>query len=85
MKNSKVKTETYVDEEKIMPITGTVNCRYLNVRNLPVPDSDVIGILEQNATVDIILDCSTKNFYKVSCKTDDKNINGYCARDFITI
>lgn len=72
-------TQHTVKEPK--PVYGTVvNCDRLNVRNNPHRGSEVLTIIEEDDTVEIVFGKSTKNWYYV--KTES-GIEGYSMRDYI--
>ena len=70
--------EQKVAESKLGVI---VRCTMLNMRKKPSKDAEVVTILSKSDSVDVYLDESTEDFYKV--RIVDKE--GYCVKDFIEI
>ena len=69
-------------QKAVEPKLGViVGCTMLNMRKEPSKDSDVVTILSKSDSVQVYLDESTEDFYKV--RIVDKE--GYCVKDFIEI
>lgn len=69
-------------QKAVEPKLGViVGCTMLNMRKEPSKDSDVVTILSKSDSVQVHLDESTEDFYKV--RIVDKE--GYCVKDFIEI
>lgn len=63
-------------------LSGTVNCKKLNVYSEPSFDSEVICRLTQYSEVLVDKENSTKDFYKIDSAI---GVEGFCKNDFITI
>ena len=75
-----VKTTSEPISEQQNFIKGTVsNCNKLNVRERPTLTSNVLRVIECNTQVEINVEDSTDDFYKVVID----GIEGYCMKDFI--
>lgn len=62
-----------------------VNCVKLNVRKKPAIESDVVCVLDKSSEVIVNKHSSTDNFYKVSVNVHNKNLEGFCAKEFIEV
>lgn len=83
---TEVETEPETTPEEVVnkadSVVGTiVKCVRLNVRKEPNKDAKVVGVLNKDDSVDINIEESTNDFYKVSTMT----VTGYCVKDFIEI
>lgn len=69
-----------------VPVIGIVNgCEMLNVRSESNVDSDVLSIIPKGTEIEVDLQESTDDFYKVKLPVEFLNVNGYCMKKFITI
>lgn len=68
--------------EAISCVNGHVNVDRLNVRVAPVFDADVMTIIKENTEVEVGLNESTDDFYKVYLAN---GVEGFCMKEFITI
>lgn len=78
-----VKMEPEVKPEAPKPKTTTgvvANCTKLNVRSKPKVTADVVSVLDAATKVEIDVEKSNKEWYKVSTAS---GIDGYCMRKFI--
>ena len=60
-------------------VTG---CSKLNVRERPVSDADILGVITANTELVINEEESTRNFYKICTPA---GLEGYCVKDYVTI
>lgn len=79
-----VKVEEVQEEvKKPEPRIGVVtNCQLLNVRKEPRPDAEIVCTLENAVTVEIELEKSTEEYYKVY---NSAGIEGFCMKKYIEI
>lgn len=68
--------------EAIECVIGHVNVAKLNVRIAPVFDAEVVTIVKENTELEIGLDESTDEFYKVYLAN---GVEGFCMKEFVTI
>lgn len=68
--------------EAIECVIGHVNVEKLNVRIAPVFDAEVVTIVKENTELEIGLDESTDEFYKVYLAN---GVEGFCMKEFVTI
>ena len=62
------------------PVTGTIaNCTKLNIRVKPASDADVVCVLNAGTKLEIDVDRSTSDWFKVSTA----GVDGYCMRRFV--
>lgn len=74
-------SEQYTVVTQYKPTYGTVtNCDRLNVRKNPHRSSDVLTVIEEDDTVEIVLSKSTKCWYYI---ITESGVEGYSMRDFI--
>ena len=67
---------------KNLKVGNVTNCTKLNVRAKPDANGHVVTVIDAGSEVEIDLDLSTSEWYKVN--TFD-NVSGYCMRKFITV
>ena len=83
--------ETENDETTEPENTGVVTaakvtgCTRLNVRKQPKKDAEVVCIITNENNVQVDLDNSTEDFYKISTSCNNVLIEGYCMKQYITI
>ncbi len=65
-----------------LPLGKVSDCEKLNVREQPSKDSKPIEILDKDDIVEIDMNSSTDDFYKVFTKSSK---SGYCMKKFIKI
>ena len=59
------------------------NCASLRVRKEPAVKSDnTISVIDANVEVEINMDESTKDWYKITTKG---GVTGFCMKDYITV
>ena len=77
-----IKTDEVKNEPKI--VKGVViNCTSLKVRLSPaVRPNNAFSVIDAGFEVDINLDESTKDWYKITTKG---GITGFCMKDYITV
>lgn len=77
-------TATYSNHTEFLDEStfGVVNCNYLNVREAPDPEADVLTVVEKGAEILIDFDVSTDDFYSVCTET---GVEGYCMKQFIEV
>lgn len=75
-------TNSENNEDKIGVVS---NCKQLYVREKPDKNSKPIYILKAETEVEISLEESVDNFYKVCTSDNNELITGYCVKDFIEI
>ena len=63
-------------------VTG---CTRLNVRKQPKKDAEVVCIITNENNIQVDLDNSTEDFYKISTSCNNVLIEGYCMKQYITI
>lgn len=64
-------------------VTGrVVECAKLNVREKPLPNAAILGVLIVGSLVVIDEEESTTNFYKVCTES---GLEGYCAKEYVRI
>lgn len=83
-----VNTDTPVEEapkpKKVKKVIGVVsNCGQLNVRCKPNTMATVVNVLNVGDEIEIIMDKSTKDFYRVQAL--DLSFGGFCMTKYITI
>lgn len=87
--NENVDITTYVDNidnnendsvDNFNEISTVIGCEKLRVRPTPDTDQEEIALIDRDTVVNISLEDSTEDFYKV--KTDD-GVEGYCMKSFI--
>ena len=83
-----VNTDTPVEEapkpKKVKKVIGVVaNCGQLNVRYKPDPAAIVVNVLNVGDEVEIVMDKSTNDFYRVQAL--DLSFGGFCMTKYITI
>lgn len=61
-------------------VIGLVICSKLNVRKLPNPNGQVLCVITEGTEVQIDLDESTVDWYKVCTNA---GVSGYCMKKFI--
>lgn len=84
--NTNVEPEENTDSENDEHKIGVVsNCKQLYVREKPDKNSKPIYVLKAETEVEISLEESADNFYKVSISDNNELIAGYCVKDFIEI
>ena len=84
--NTDVEPEEDTNSENNESKIGVVsNCKQLYVREKPDKNSKPIYVLKAEAEVEISLEESVDNFYKVCTSDNDELITGYCVKDFIEI
>lgn len=67
----------------VVTLTGVVaNCGKLNVRATARIDADILDTLVVGTEVEINLDESTDEFYKVTVST---GVEGYCVKKYISV
>lgn len=88
-KNLKKTTETVEKTEEVRPAKevkktyGTVaNCQKLNVRKRPIAGADVLGVIDEGDKLEIDMEKSTDEFYKI---VTENKLSGYCMRKFIDL
>lgn len=74
--------ENIVEEIKQEATGKVIDCDRLNVRKEDKKESDVLCIIEKDSEVQINLDESTEEFYKV---VTPSGIEGYCMKKFIEV
>lgn len=97
MKNERVKTlvdeftkndevvamPAVLEVEKPKPVLGVVEANELNVRETPVVDAtNILGTVKKGVEVEIEMDESTDDFYKVYTAT---GLEGFCMKQFIRV
>lgn len=97
MKNERVKTivdeftkndevvamPAAIEVEKPNPVLGKVDTTELNVRETPVVDAtNILGTVKKGIEVEIEMDESTDDFYKVYTAT---GLEGFCMKQFIRV
>ena len=84
--NTDVKPEEDTNSENNEDKIGVVsNCKQLYVREKPDKNSKPIHVLKCETEVEISLEESVDNFYKVCASDNNELITGYCVKDFIEI
>lgn len=69
--------------ETVEEVLGTVvDCKKLRVRKNPNKLAEVLCEIEVGSTVEIDLDASTEDFYKVCTES---GVEGYCMKAFVTV
>lgn len=81
IKGDLIEANVLNNEEPIKKKIGFVICNLLYLRNGHSIDDDVIGILDKNQKVEIILNESTSDFYRVHVN----DLDGYCMKKYIKI
>ena len=75
--------ETEVSEETASKTQGVVvDCTKLRVRKEADDTADVLCLLEVSAEVQVDLEASTPDFFKV---TTESGVEGYCMKKFIAV
>ena len=69
-----------INEESISKMGIVVNCEKLNVRNEPDKNADIVQIIDASSKVEISLNDSTDEFYKVYTET---GMSGYCKKQYV--
>lgn len=68
-------------EEVIKTLEGVVDgCSKLNVREQPRPDAEVVCQIDRFSKVEIYVEESTTDFYKVCT---ENGVDGFCMKKFI--
>ena len=80
--NTEENTNGENNESKIGVVS---NCKQLYVREKPDKKSKPIYVLKCETEVEISLEESVDNFYKVCTSDNNELITGYCVKDFIEI
>lgn len=81
--NPEVETQEVATEEPKTQLKGMViDCFKLNIRKKPTLKSDVISVVNLNATLDINKAKSITDWYFV---TDDDGHSGYCMKQYVKI
>ena len=84
--NTDVTSDENTDAENNENKIGVVsNCKQLYVREKPDKNSKPIYVLKCETEVEISLEESVDNFYKVCTSDNNELITGYCVKDFIEI
>ena len=84
--NTDVTPEEDTNSENNESKIGVVsNCKQLYVREKPDKNSKPIHVLKCETEVEISLEESVDNFYKVCASDNNELITGYCVKDFIEI
>ena len=84
--NTDVESEENANSENNESKIGVVsNCKQLYVREKPDKNSKPIHVLKCETEVEISLEESVDNFYKVCASDNNELITGYCVKDFIEI
>ena len=84
--NTDVESEEDTNGENNEDKIGVVsNCKQLYVREKPDKNSKPIHVLKCETEVEISLEESVDNFYKVCASDNNELITGYCVKDFIEI
>ena len=84
--NTDVESEEDTNSENNESKIGVVsNCKQLYVREKPDKNSKPIYVLKAETEVEISLEESVDNFYKVCTSDNNELITGYCVKDFIEI
>ena len=77
-----------VEEESLDTISKPIcfgfvdNCESLRIRQVPNPVGEILTTISSGTEVEIDLDNSTNDFYKVCTAT---GLDGYCMKKFITL
>lgn len=71
-------TEQIINDE----INGIVNVDLLNVREEPVDNADVLGVVKNSTKIVVEIEESTDDFYKICTET---GLEGFCMKQFIDI
>lgn len=79
-----------LEQEEIAEVESTndrrfgsvIDCTTLNVRKFPFKDAEIITTLSVQSTVEVDLDRSTEEFYKV-CNA--AGIEGFCIKRYIKL
>ena len=75
-------TEETVETPPVRIYLGKIkNCDKLNVREEPKADAKVLCKLDKTSEVEIDMDNSTSDFYKVYTSS---GVSGYCMKKFMT-
>ena len=63
-----------------------VGCNRVNIREEASTTSNVVTVLEKDSVVNVNLEESTDDFYRIFlAKTDGEIISGYCMKSFVEI
>lgn len=75
------------DEKIVMHLEeATVSCKNkLNVRKEPSKNSEVLCVINKDTQVAVDIVNSTDDFYKVIIDHNNKLVEGYCMKQFITV
>ena len=77
-----VSSEERVEKPMLKNVLGVVfNTPHLNVREKPSPDGKVVCVIRAGASVEIDLNRSTGDFYRVTLAAGPQ---GYCSKKYIT-
>lgn len=81
------KPEIEDDEELVMHLEfATVSCKSkLNVRKEPSKEAEVLCAIDNGTELTVDLVNSTDDFYKVIIDHNNKLVEGYCMKQFISI
>ena len=74
--------ETVEETSEEDVILGLVTCTKLNVRKLPNPNGQVLCVITEGTEVQIDLDKSTIDWFKVCTNA---GVSGYCMKKFIAV
>ena len=78
-----VETVQEPEVEESEPVIGVVtDCTRLNVREFPLSDSMVLGVITAETELVIIEEESTEDFYKICTSA---GLEGYCMKRYVTI
>lgn len=76
-------TKAVIEKKKLGKV---VECKRLNIRKRPVIDSDVVTIIENGSTVEIVdIEKATGDWYKVRYGTETEGYTGYCVKKYIKL
>ena len=65
------------------PVFGiVVNCKFLNIRETPNKNANILAKLVENSKVMIDSVASTNDFYSIFTET---GVEGYCVKQFIEV